>query len=102
VVCPVLSVVVQQPPLPSFDASVAPKMCGARGTTVCIGTGCALASVASSIQSCSSCRISGVILMRLCLVSTKACCKEEESHCFCIQVPPEYALECGEGSISFL
>jgi hypothetical protein len=63
--------------MPSFDASVAPKMCGARGTTVCIGNGCALASVASSIQSCSSCWISGVILMQLCMVSTKACCKEE-------------------------
>jgi hypothetical protein len=73
----VLSVVVQQPPMLSFDASVAPKMCGAHGTTVCIGTGCALASVASSIQSCSSCRISGVILMQLCVVSPKECCKEQ-------------------------
>ena len=54
---------VQQPPIPSFDASIVPTMCGECGTMVWIGTAILDAVLASSTQSFNIARKSGIILM---------------------------------------
>ncbi len=69
-------VVVQKPPKPWLEASVAAKHVGARGTTVCIGTGVCVALAANANQSCRIALTKLVSFTRAgCAI--KACCKME-------------------------
>jgi hypothetical protein len=70
--------VMKKPPIPSFDASVAPKESGGRGTTVNKGTGCVAAVVARCFHAPKVACTRGVRRIRVPFAEDRAYCKKEK------------------------
>ncbi len=70
--------VMKKPPIPSFDALVAPKESGGRGMTVNKGTGCVAAVVARCFHALNVAFTSGVRRMRVPFAEDSAYCRKEK------------------------